>query len=112
MSTIKYDNIFEAVTGKEGEAQELQTRADIMSVIRDIVTDKGWKLDEAAEKLRLTQPQADDLLNGKIEGFSTDELMSCLSNLVSTRLKEATADTIKTRKHLVEALTTLETKGN
>ena len=81
MASIKYDNIFDAITDSAEEANELQTRADLMIVIRDIVKDKGWKQAEAAEKLALTQPRVSDLLNGKIDKFSIDLLMTCLYRL-------------------------------
>jgi predicted XRE-type DNA-binding protein len=63
------NNIFNTVTDNKEEAIELQTRADLMIVIRDIVQEKGWTKREAAEKLGLTQPSFSDLLNGKIEKF-------------------------------------------
>ncbi len=81
MASIKYDNIFDAVSGNQEEANELQTRADLMIVIRDIVIDNGWKQSEVAQKLGLTQPRVSDLLNGKIEKFSIDLLMTCLFRL-------------------------------
>lgn len=81
MASIKYENIFDAVAGNQEEASELQTRADLMIVIRDIVTDNGWKQGEVATKLGLTQPRVSDLLNGKIEKFSIDLLMTCLFRL-------------------------------
>ena len=81
MSSIKFDNIFDAVTDSLEEANELQTRADLMIAIRDIVRDFGWKQGETAEKLGLTQPRVSDLLNGKIEKFSIDLLMTCLFRL-------------------------------
>jgi len=81
MTSIKYDNIFDAVTDSNEEANELQTRADLMIVIRDIVNDKKWKQIEVAEKLELTQPRVSDLLNGKIDKFSIDLLMTCLFRL-------------------------------
>ncbi|MBQ0720757.1 MAG: XRE family transcriptional regulator [Gammaproteobacteria bacterium] len=81
MASITYKNIFEAVTDDQEEANELQTRADLMSVIRDIVVDNGWKQSQVAEKIGLTQPRVSDLLNGKIEKFSIDLLMTCLFRL-------------------------------
>ncbi|MCU7815704.1 MAG: helix-turn-helix domain-containing protein [Candidatus Thiodiazotropha sp. (ex Rostrolucina anterorostrata)] len=81
MSSIAYNNIFDAVTGDKEEANELQTRADLMIVIREIVQEKNWKQVEVAEKLGLTQPRVSDLLNGKIDKFSIDLLMTCLFRL-------------------------------
>lgn len=81
MSTIGFDNIFDAVTSDKTEASELQTRSDLMGVIRDIIDDHAWTQKEAAEKLQLTQPRVSDLKNGKIEKFSIDLLMTCLYRL-------------------------------
>ena len=81
MTSIQYDNIFDAITDNHQEAIELQTRADLMSVIRDIVQDNNWKQTEAAEKMGLTQPRVSNLLNGKIDKFSIDLLMTCLFRL-------------------------------
>ena len=81
MASIKFDNIFDAITDDSEEANELQTRADLMIAIRDIVTDRGWKQGEFAERVGLTQPRVSDLLNGKIEKFSIDLLMTCLFRL-------------------------------
>lgn len=78
MATVAYDNIFDAVTDNKAEASELQTRSDLMIVLRDIIDDKGWQQKQAAEHLGLTQPRVSDLKNGKIEKFSIDLLMSCL----------------------------------
>ena len=81
MTSIKYTNVFDAVTDNPEEASELQTRADLMSVIRDIVQDNSWKQAEAAKRMGLTQPRVSNLLNGKINKFSIDLLMTCLFRL-------------------------------
>jgi len=81
MASVRYGNIFEVVADSQEEANELQTRADLMIVIRDIVNDNNWKQVETAEKLGLTQPRVSDLLNGKIDKFSIDLLMTCLYRL-------------------------------
>lgn len=78
MTSISIKNIFDVVTDNKEEANELQTRADLMIVIRDIVKGKGWKQGETAKRLNLTQPRVSDLLNGKIDKFSIDLLMTCL----------------------------------
>lgn len=78
MVQLDYNNIFDAVTDNSEEASELQTRSDLMIVIRDIIDENAWNQKEAAEKLGLTQPRVSDLKNGKIEKFSIDLLMTCL----------------------------------
>ncbi len=81
MTSIKFDNIFDAVTENQEEANELQTRADLMIVIRDIFNDSDCSKSEFAEKIGLTQPRASNLLNGQIDKFSIDLLMTCLFRL-------------------------------
>ncbi|VAW51026.1 Helix-turn-helix motif [hydrothermal vent metagenome] len=81
MATVAFDNIFDAVTDNAEEALELQTRADLMIVLRDIIDEKNWTQKEAGKQLGLTQPRVSDLKNGKIRKFSIDMLMACLHRL-------------------------------
>ena len=81
MPSIKFDNIFDAVAENKEEANELQTRADLMVVIRDIFNDSGLGKSDFAEKIGLTQPRTSNLLNGHIDKFSIDLLMTCLFRL-------------------------------
>lgn len=75
---LEYSNIFDAITEDKAEASELQTRSDLMIVIRDIINAKNWSQADAAAQLGLTQPRVSDLVNGRIEKFSIDKLMTCL----------------------------------
>ena len=52
-----------------------------MVVIRDIYLDSECKKGEFAERVGLTQPRTSNLLNGQIEKFSIDQLMTCLFRL-------------------------------
>jgi len=79
MATIKI-NPFESTHGKEG-APEMQTRAELMIIIRKIIDDNGWTQKQAAEKLGTTQARISKLKGGKIKEFSIDILMSCLIKL-------------------------------
>ena len=81
MSSIKYSNIFDVVTDDQEEASELQTRADLMMVIRDIYQDSHCSKKAFAEKIGLTQPRTSNLLNGHIDMFSIDLLMTCFFRL-------------------------------
>ncbi len=77
---LEYDNIFDAVTDDKSIASEYQTRSDLMIVIRDLINYNNWEQKKAAKKLGLTQPRVSDLVNGRIDKFSIDKLMSCLYN--------------------------------
>jgi predicted XRE-type DNA-binding protein len=76
MTSIQFDNIFDAIMDNSEKASELQTRADLMGVLRDIVQDKNWKQAEAAEKMGPTEPRVTSLHNGKIDEFSIDLLIA------------------------------------
>ena len=91
MASIKFDNIFDAVTDNQEEANELQTRADLMLVIRDIYQDSDCSQSEFAQKIGLTQPRVSNLLNGQIDKFSIDLLMTCLFRM-GFRFKPAYKD--------------------
>jgi predicted XRE-type DNA-binding protein len=80
MSSIKFSNAFDAVTGDKKIANELQIRADLMIALRDILEEKGWKQADTAEALKLTQPRISDLLQGKIDKFSIGLLMTCYAS--------------------------------
>ena len=100
--TLEYSNIFDAITEDKAEASELQTRSDLMIVIRDIINAKNWSQADAAAQLGLTQPRVSDLVNGRIEKFSIDKLMTCLYR-IGFRFKPAFADNQLTMA--VEAVT-------
>ncbi|PCH93673.1 MAG: XRE family transcriptional regulator [Gammaproteobacteria bacterium] len=89
--TLEYSNIFDVITEDKAEASELQTRSDLMIAIRDIINAKKWSQGDAAEQLGLTQPRVSDLVNGRIEKFSIDKLMTCLYR-VGFRFKPVFAD--------------------
>jgi len=67
MGSIVYKNIFDAVTDSPEASSELQTRSDLMIVIRDIINEQSWTQAEAAKELGLTQPRISDLKKGKLE---------------------------------------------
>lgn len=75
---LEYSNIFDAITNDAAVASELQTRSDLMIAIRDILDTKGWDQKQAAAAMGITQPRVSDLVNGRIEKFSIDKLMTCL----------------------------------
>ena len=58
------------------EATELRTRADLMRGITARVKSWDVPLGEAAKRLGLTPPRLNDLLRGKFNRFSLDDLMT------------------------------------
>lgn len=81
MTSVRYTNIFNAITDNPEKASELQTRANLMVAIRDIYQEsKGSKMEFAA-RIGLTQLRASNLLNGQIDKFFIDLSMTCLFRL-------------------------------
>lgn len=89
--TLEYSNIFDVITEDKAEASELQTRSDLMIVVRDIINAKNWSQADAAIQLGLTQPRVSDLVNGRIDKFSIDKLMTCLYR-IGFRFKPSFSD--------------------
>lgn len=81
MASVVFKNIFDAITKDEEDSSRLQTRSDLMIIIREMINDKGWDQTEAAKTLGLTKPRVSDLKNGKIGKFSIDHLMTCLHRI-------------------------------
>ncbi len=81
MTSIKYRNIFSAVTENQKLANDLKIRADLIIIIRDIVKHLGWGQTEVAKILSLTRPRVSDLLNGEIDKLPIELLVSYLYGL-------------------------------
>ncbi len=52
---------------------------------------KNWSQADAAIQLGLTQPRVSDLVNGRIDKFSIDKLMTCLYR-IGFRFKPSFSD--------------------
>lgn len=76
MNSIKFGSAFDVIAEDKVKASDFQTRADLMIALREIVEENKWKQNETAKRLNLTERQVRDLLNGKIEKFSTGILMA------------------------------------
>lgn len=81
MPNLTYTNIFDAIIDDKAEAADLQFRADLMLVIRDIVEARKLKPVGIAEALGIKQPRVSELMNGKVDKFSSDKLIGFLSKL-------------------------------
>src|SRR3546814_20520265 len=68
--------VFDASADTPEEATELRTRADLMRGITARVKSWDVPLGEAAKRRGLTPPRLNDLLRGKFNRFSLDDLMT------------------------------------
>lgn len=75
-----YESPFHATETAE-VASNMVLRADMTIMIRDIIERQGWTQQQAANKLNLSQPRISDIMNGKIEKFTLDFLVTVLDAL-------------------------------
>lgn len=69
-------NVFRDIGFKEGDAQNLLLRTDLMIEIQRSIRKAGLSQTEAAKLLGVTQPRLSDLYRHQIKRFSLDALVS------------------------------------
>ncbi len=77
--TTGSDNIF-ADLGLSEPAERAYKSDLAIAIARDIES-RGWKQQEAAEVLGISQPKLSKLLSGKLDGISASKLFECLLRL-------------------------------
>ncbi|HBN07796.1 MAG TPA: transcriptional regulator [Cyanobacteria bacterium UBA8530] len=68
------------------DAEEANTKAELVSAIADIVRARRYTQAKTAEILEIPQPKVSALLRGKLSGFSVEKLMHFL-NLLGHNVK-------------------------
>ena len=63
------------------EAASLKVRTDLMLTLQECIEQRGWSPAEAAIALRQTLPQMQNLMNGELSRFTTEQLIAFLSKL-------------------------------
>lgn len=87
-----FHSVWEAIADTPEQAANLQTRADLMRQITNIIEKNDWKQTEAAVHCGITQPRMNDLLRGRLSRFSLDALVNiatALGRQVRVTLKAA-----------------------
>lgn len=71
-----FDDVFDAIADTPSEAANMKARADLLSAVKAQV--ESWKVAQglAAERLGITRPRLNDLLQGKLEKVSLDALVN------------------------------------
>ncbi len=73
------DNVFEDLGFDAEEAAHLKIRADLTLDLRNYILDQGLTQEEAAAFFGETQPRISNLMNGAVDRFSIDKLITLLS---------------------------------
>jgi predicted XRE-type DNA-binding protein len=76
MKTRTFANVWDALSDSPEEAATMKIRSDVMIAIHDAI--RAWDTTQAkaASRLGVTQPRLNDLLQGKINKFSLDTLLT------------------------------------
>lgn len=75
-----YESPFHATEAVD-VASNMILRADMIIMIRDIIQGQGWTQQQAANELSISQPRISDIMNGKIEKFTLDFLVTIFDAL-------------------------------
>jgi len=72
-------NVYEDMGFKD--AKERLVKADLAIKINQIIKDRGYKQDEAADVLGINQPKVSAIANGRLKDFSIERLIEFLNKL-------------------------------
>jgi predicted XRE-type DNA-binding protein len=72
----QFDNVWDALCDTPEEAANLTARSDLMVQIERWIKAEGWTEAEAGRRAGLMESRIHDLMQGKIDEFSLDSLVS------------------------------------
>ncbi|MHB1014918.1 MAG: helix-turn-helix domain-containing protein [Desulfurivibrionaceae bacterium] len=87
-----FKNVWDALEDDPAERESLKIKSRMMLDIEQHIKSMGITQAQAAKKMGVTQPRVSDLVNGKIDRFTIDMLITMLARLglhVEIKLKAA-----------------------
>jgi predicted XRE-type DNA-binding protein len=78
-TTQSSDNLFQELGFSPQEAANLQIRAHLMLDLKKLIQSNHWTIAQAAEQWNEPDAVVDNLMNGAIEQFSVDQLLTLLT---------------------------------
>ena len=72
------ENVFEDLGFEPEMAANLKIRADLILDLQKYINEQGWTQEQAANFFKETQPRISNLMNGDIERFSIDKLVTMI----------------------------------
>ena len=76
MANERFESVWDAIEDTPEEALNMRLRSDLMIQITRRVKEWNVTQKEAAQRLGITQPRLNDLLNGRINKFGLDALVN------------------------------------
>jgi predicted XRE-type DNA-binding protein len=81
MTKKTYNNIWNAIEPDASIAANLKIRADLMTALIEKIRAQNYSQSKVASILGVHQPRISNLMNGRIDLFSIDELVNMLTAL-------------------------------
>ncbi|WP_456026052.1 helix-turn-helix domain-containing protein [Pseudomonas capeferrum] len=74
--TERFSNVWDALEDTSQQAANMRLRSKLLLALCNTI--RSWELSQkaAAERLNISQPRLNDVLNGKIDKFSLDALVN------------------------------------
>ncbi|MCJ7955710.1 MULTISPECIES: helix-turn-helix domain-containing protein [unclassified Pseudomonas] len=74
--TERFSNVWDALEDTPQQAANMRLRSKLLLALCNTI--RSWELSQkaAAERLNISQPRLNDVLNGKIDKFSLDALVN------------------------------------
>ncbi|TVT93330.1 helix-turn-helix domain-containing protein [Pseudomonas sp. RGB] len=74
--TERFSNVWDALEDTPQQATNMRLRSKLLLALCNTI--RSWELSQkaAAERLNISQPRLNDVLNGKIDKFSLDALVN------------------------------------
>ena len=76
MTNERFESVWDAIEDTPEEALNMRLRSELMIQITRRVKEWDVTQKEAAQRLGITQPRLNDLLNGRINKFGLDALVN------------------------------------
>lgn len=92
MTKEQFTSVWDAIEDTAEEAENMRLRAELMTVLRERITQNSLSQAQAAKLFGVTQPRISDLMRGKINLFGLDALINMVTAAglhVEMRIAEA-----------------------
>ena len=76
-----FSSVWDALEDTPFDAERMKIKSRLMMGITEIIRTNGWSQADAARRCCVTLPRIDDLLRGRINRFSIDELCNIVAAL-------------------------------
>jgi len=77
----QFDSVWDALEDDPVRQKNLKLRSELMMMISVTIKERGFKQQDAAELLHISQPRVSALLKGKIDEFRLDTLVDLVHRL-------------------------------